>query len=458
MPVSFFDSEKKYLRLNYRFKKLGDGFLVTNDFGSWVFLDKEEFDKFKKDNLDSDFFNFLKDKGFIIDRENVDEIVDSYKKKFNYLSLGTNRHIIVLTLRCNHNCSYCHACSKSVNEKEFDMDYDTARKTIEFILQSKAKDIIIEFQGGEPLLNFDVLRFIVNYSKELNKKYEKNLSFELVSNLSLIDDIILEFLIQNNVSISTSLDGIKEVHNKHRDNSYDSTINGIKKIQSKYGLNAMLLIGKSSLGHEKEIVDEYIKNNLGLIWAKPINRLGRALENWDKIGVSDEEFFNFWKNSLEYIVELNKKGKNIKEYGTIILLNKILTKQGFNFTELQSPCGAIFGQLLYNYNGKIYSCDEGKLFDIFNIGTVDEKYEDLIKKDDCSALVESTLNDNHSLCQKCAYKPYCGICVVCNYQETNDLRGNLPDFRCKIFMRQFDYMFDKIINDKEFRDVVMRWI
>lgn len=455
MSISYFGSQENCISNHTRSKKLKDGHLVTTDYGSWAYLTSEEYRKFRNNDVQEPLLSLLKNKGIMIDTENIANVIKNYRKKCIYLFQGTSLHIVVPTLRCNLKCAYCHSKSKPENSSGYDMNEEVAKKTIDFIFQTPSKAVTIEFQGGEPLLNFKIIKYIIDYAKKLNAEHEKELRFDLVTNLTIMNDEILEFLIKEKIGLCTSLDGCKEVHDKNRQ-QYDKTVSWIKKIKEHYNIRVMPLVTKHSLPYYKEIVDEYVNLGLNTIWLKPLNNLGYARKNWEEIGISAEEFLTFWKKTLDYIVKLNKKIP-LRENSTTIILRKILKKEGDNFTDLQSPCGAAISQLAYNYDGGIYTCDEGRLFDIFKLGTVEDKYKDVLSSKEALSIVKSSMNDNPS-CEICAYKPYCGLCPVCSYSETNNIITKIPDRRCDILKGMFDYIFEKLLFDKEYRQVFFGWL
>ena len=122
------------------------------------------------------------------------------------------------------------------------MDIKTARKAVEMMFHSPSQDITVEFQGGEPLLNIPALKEIVQYATELNAKYCKNLSFVACTNLSKIDDDLLDFFARFKVSISTSLDGPEFLHDLNRARS--------KKAASHAVLEKNIARAREALGFE----------------------------------------------------------------------------------------------------------------------------------------------------------------------------------------------------------------
>ena len=468
MAVSYFGVDFKggYELNNFRSHDLGNGnILLVNDYGSWVVLDKGEYELVKSNkDIPSSMFELLKQTGIILTDDNIKNVVEDYRKKLSFLFQGPSLHIIVLTSRCNQNCVYCYACPDKVSKRKKDMNEETAKKVIDFIFQTPSPIVKIEFQGGEPLLNFNTLKFIVEYSKERNKEYNKRLEFAVSTNLTLMSEEILDYLIKNEVSITTSLDGPEIVNNKNRHypdgtSSYDKVTEWIKIIKNRYKIDALLVTTKYSLLHWKEIIDEYLRLGLGIIWVQPLRKIGNALKNWDSIGYDAKEFLDFWKKSVEYILELNKEGKEIKEISTTIILKKILKKSALNFCDLQSPCGAIVSQLSYGPNGGIYVCDEARQNPLFRLGNVKKNgYEEVMISEKSQNFIKSSINDS-LLCDSCVWKPYCGVCPVCNYSEQGNIIPKLPlSYKCRINKEMFDYVFKKFLFDEEAKHVFLEWI
>ncbi|MCD4761801.1 4Fe-4S cluster-binding domain-containing protein, partial [bacterium] len=195
----------------FRFKKFKNRILLTNDVGEFIFLNNKEFGEFTNGKIkkgDKKFIE-LKEKNFIRNDKLVELFIEKYKIKKNYLFSGPSLHIVVLTTACNYNCIYCQTSSSAGNTGKScgTMTKETARKTVNFIFSSPNNKIAIEFQGGEPMLNWNVLKFITEYAISKNKEAKKDLELRLVSNLSQMTMERLRFCFDNKISISTSLDG-----------------------------------------------------------------------------------------------------------------------------------------------------------------------------------------------------------------------------------------------------------
>ena len=471
--ISMMVQKKDFKINNYRYKKINNRYFLTSDDGSNILLRVDEFKALKKERINAKLFDLLEKSGFIITPQNQDKIIDKTRNKYGFLFNGTSLHIVVVTLRCNMKCLYCQASSVDPKSKNYDMNKETAKKTVDLIFQSPSKCITIEFQGGEPLLNFDVVKFIVGYAKKINKDHKKDLRITLVTNLNAIDAKKLDYLIKNNVNICTSLDGPKFIHNHNRPllggiESYDSVLNWIKRIKEEYkknrikgGVNALITVTKKTLDYPKAIVDEYIKQGITMIHLRHLTNLGCASKEWKKIGYSAKEFIKFWKKALDHIINLNKKGVEIQERMAVIILRKVTQiADGEDYLDLRSPCGAAIGQLVYNYDGDVFTCDEGRMVgnDIFKIGDVNMKYNKILTSPQTCGIINASVNDCF-ICDNCVYKPYCGLCPVCNYFEQGSIIAKVPETpRCKIYMAMFDYLVEKYFFDKKAKSVFDMWL
>jgi len=435
--------------------------LVTTDHGDWLFLTKDEFLTLHRENISSgsELFQRLYSAGVIIDENNIEKIIKKYRKRYWFLFQATSLHIIIPTLRCNLKCDYCHASSKKINQKRYDLSRRTAKNIVDFIFQSPSKRIVIEFQGGEPLANFEIVKFVIEYANNLNQGIGKDLSFALVTNLSLMDRPKMNYLINNKIGICTSLDGPKELHNSQRGNTYDTTVHWINEFNAEYRrrgmklrLNALPTITKKSLQFGDRIIKEYTDLGLSTIHLRTLNPLGCAKKSWSRIGYEAEEFIEYWKKNIDYIINKfdqsdNEQINKIRERMADFILHKLIDSDP-NYFELRSPCGAAIGQLLYNYDGNIFTCDEARMLndDLFKLGNVNNSlYAEIFSPDGVRNIISASTNDSYP-CEICAYKPYCGICPVCNYSEQCKLNIDInSSSRCKVLKSQFDYLFQRML-------------
>jgi uncharacterized protein len=457
----------EYTKNYYRIKKFKDEFFLTTDHGSFCILNEKELLDLNqnKKNLEPNLFQKLERSEIIITKNNINEIISLTRKRNNFMNFGPSLFIIVLTRRCDMNCIYCQASSKISKEKSYDMNEKNAKKIVDFIFKSNSNTLTIEFQGGEPLLNWKILKFITNYSKIVNKSFKKKIHLSIVTNLNNMDEEKLQFIINNNINICTSFDGPQKIHDYNRpyteDSNYKKVVYWIKKINEKYkelniynkNVNALITLTNKSLKFPEEIINEYIELDLKIIHLRFLNRLGFAQNSWGKIKYTPEEFITFWIKAVNYIIKKRKEGIIISERMVDIIYNKITKQYDPNYLDLRSPCGAVIGQLAFDFDGNIYVCDEARMIgeDIFNIGNVNKKNNDLKNVVTCEkslATINASINDQY-MCNECVYKPYCGVCPVCNYANQGNLIGKISETdRCKIYKAQFDWFVKNIILNK----------
>lgn len=443
----------KYELNFFRHKKFGKKILAVTIAGTYDFLTDEEYGQLMSHELTPELFERFKERQLIVTKGNIEEITDRYKCKKALLGQGTTLHIVVPTLRCNEKCLYCHALSRPKDAKDVDMDSETAKKTVDFIFQTPSDSITIEFQGGEPLLAFERVKEIVEYAWKKNEVAKKSLRFTIVTNLSLMDEEKFEYFVKNKVAICTSLDGPKWLHEKNRPlaggSSHEHVEYWLDKIKKRgLELNALLSITRFSLPYAKEIVEEYKRLGIKKIWFRMINNLGCAASSWKTIGFSAEEFLKFWREGVDYVY----RNSDMRELSTELIVKKVMDKTDPGMLDLMSPCGAAIGQIAYNYDGEIYTCDEARMIkdDMFRLGNVHkDTFKGVMKTPKVCSLIEASINDCF-YCDNCLYQPYCGLCPVTTYAQTSTLVPNLPDERCKILTGEFEHVF-RLLDDAEMK-------
>lgn len=466
----------------FRYRKVGDRHVVTNDHGAHALLDDDQLDRLVHGRVKrgTDLFDELKEKGFLLEDEDLDRVAGDYDRKVGYLYRGPVLHIMVMTLRCNEVCRYCHASRASMKETETDMSITTAEKIVDMILRAPSDTLTIEFQGGEPLVNWEVVQHVVEYALEKGDQAGKRLMFSLVSNLSLMDEEKLQWLVGHKVQISTSLDGPKALHDENRKlaggSAYEDTVKWIRRINDAYlenGLDptlyhveALATITKKHLEYPKELVDEYIAQGCRAIFLRPLNPFGFAKTKEERHGYTGEEFLAFYNEALAYIIEQNRKGVEILERLGAIFLTKIMTPDDPNYMDIRSPCGAGIGQIAYNYDGSIFTCDEGRMVyqmgdEVFRIGAVEDMtLEEVVTHDTVKALAVASCLDSIPGCAQCAYKPFCGTCPVYNYTEQGNIFPQNPtNDRCTIYMGVQDRLFQYLMDgDEEILEIFRQWV
>lgn len=457
----------------FRFRNIKDKVLLSNDAGNFVLLKQEDFERFVSGKLkeqDEPYAELAK-QGFIRDKMNVMQLAKKFRSKNMMLQKNTGLHIMVLTLRCNYKCVYCQVSAESMKRTDLDMTRETAQKVIDFIFQPPNSDITLEFQGGEPTVNWDVLQFSVEYALEKHKKRGGSLVITLVNNGSFITKEKLDYLIDKKVSLCFSLDGPSDLHNKHRGKNYEvvrtamtDAMNAYRERYRDYMPGALPTITRYSLPYWKELIDEYVDMGLESIHLRPLTPLGFAKDTFKDIAYSVEEYLEFYAKALDYIIQLNRQGKFFMERYAWIFLVKMLSDTDPNYVDISSPAGSGIGVLAYNHNGDIYTCDEGRMFsamgdESFRCGNVHENtYADILASKPVRTVCVASCLDGLPECSDCAFKPYCGVSPVLNYAARGNIFTQNPnDFRCKQHKGIMDMLF-QYLQDDGTKEIFQRWV
>lgn len=458
----------------FNFKQWKDKMLLTNEQGRYILLGKRDFLNLvnkRYDLLSKEILQTLKDRFFIYDIDEdvfIEKVANAYRDNKQYLFSATLLHIFVMTNACNMCCVYCQA-QDSAQEKKGKMQEMTAKAAVDIALQSPNEYLTFEFQGGEPLLNFETIKYIVEYSEQ--NKNHKQIQYSLVTNTLLLNEEMIQFFKKYDVSISTSLDGCKEVHNSNRpkidgDGTYDYVSRNIKWLQSNdIQVGAIETTTKISLKNAEKIIETY--HNLGLnhLFIRPLTPLGYAKEHWAEIGYEPEEFLKFYKQCILILLEHNRNGIRMSEGHARIFLKKILTGYSENYMELRSPCGAGIGQMAYYYDGNIYTCDEGRMVaemgdQMFCLGNVNySTYDDLMENRVCKVTCQASVLESLPGCCDCVYHPYCGVCPVISYASDNSIYTRESNvYRCKIYKGILDILFEILLEEPGAEDILKAWI
>ena len=468
-----------YQILPYRFERFDDEVFMSNEVGEYLYLPSDDFGKFVNHELkpDSDSYNTLKSKQIISDN-NTEDVLEmlsiKYRTKKHFLTQFTSLHMIVVSLRCNSNCSYCQVSKKDINDLNFDMDKETAKNVVDKIFESPSPNIKIEFQGGEPLLNFEIIKFIIEKAEWKNIFKKKNLEFVICTNLTLMDEKMLKWLKGHKVYISTSIDGPIELHDKNRplynsEHSYEEVVGKINLTRKYLGndsVSALMTTTSFSLGNFPSIIETYRELGFNSIFLRSLNSYGFAKRDKHFLAYPIEKFLENYKQGLDYIINLNLQGIYFAEDFATILLSRILTPFSTGFVDLQSPAGIAIAGVIYDYDGDVYVSDEGRMLASvgdkkFRIGNVkDNSYQEIFNGDYLHSLLEYSVAESLPQCSTCAYLPYCGADPVRNYNEQGDLIGHRPTSEiCKKNMGVIKHLLSLLKkNDSNLNRIFWSWI
>jgi uncharacterized protein len=433
---------QSYSLLPFRFLRLTNGrCLLTNLVGEYAILSSSEFEDLiaKRLNARSEVYPNLIGQHFIAGGRSdahLELLATKFRTRLARRPELTALHLFVVTLRCDHSCRYCQVSRVSEDKSAFDMTEEIADKAISIMLESPSSYLKIEFQGGEPLLNFPLILYIVTRVKKLAA--DRNLSFVITSNLSLLTEEIVEVCAKEGITFSTSLDGPAELHNSNRPrpghDSHARTLVGIEMIRRAMGreaVSALMTTTAESLACPEAIIDEYVRLGFSNIFLRFISPYGFAVKSRAKIGYETAQYIDFYKRGLDYILQLNRKGVFLRETYSTLLLGRMLTPYADGYVDLQSPVGLGLSVLAYNYNGGVYASDEGRMLaemggEQLRLGTVDQSYRELLLGSSFQDLLMATMTEGMPGCSDCAFQPWCGSDPAFHLRTQGDAVGHRP--------------------------------
>jgi His-Xaa-Ser system radical SAM maturase HxsB len=472
-----------YLLLPFFFTTFGNSkkMLLTNDVGDFTVMPDHDFQSLVKGTIPtgSQVFKNLQSSFLCMPehlRDTVDLLATRYRTKKRFLYDFTTLHMMVLTKRCNQRCRYCHASSLSADSgSSADMELSTAKKCIDTILAMPSKNVKIEFQGGEPTLNADVLRGAVEYALVQNKTLNKRIDFVVCTNLLSISDDLLRFFKDNNIQVSMSLDGPESLHDTCRRTCADEAthkqvcqnLERAKMLIDKRNISALMTVTRYNLFSLRLVVDEYIRLGFNSIFIRPLNPFGFAVKNWSELGYTTEEFFCEYKSVIQYLLEINRKGHFFPELYAGILLSRILTPFSTGFVDLQSPAGVGIQGVIYDTNGDVLVSDEARMFrnmtgsEYFTIGNIHvSSWQEIFGSEKLRSIIRKSCIESLPHCAWCVYQPFCGSDPVREYAQYGDIMSFKPvsDF-CQRQKLMFGLFMDMLAGDnQETIDDLWSWV
>lgn len=472
------ESSKGYNLLPFRFIQLdGDRYVLTNMVGEYIVLSRDDLYLFvqKKIESSSEIYINLKAKHFLYDHESdvaLSLLGLKYRTKKNGLADFTSLHLFVVSLRCDHSCPYCQVSRQNVKSPLFDMTQETADKAIDFTFKSPSQGLKVEFQGGEPLLNFDLIKYIVLKFKERNQFEKRDIQFVIATNLVFIDNENLAFCKEHEILVSTSLDGPEDLHNKNRPrpgkNSYELTIKGINKVRAVLGpdcVSALMTTTKASMLKVKEIVDEYIRQGFNSVFLRPLSPYGFAIKTKNYSKYDTEHWLDFYFKGLDYIIQINKQGYFFSEQYASIILRKMFTADEPGYVDLQSPAGVGVAAIVFNYDGDVYASDEARMLaemqdKTFRLGNLHENtYSDIIGSDVLLNVIENTMTESTPGCSDCGFQPFCGSDPVFHHATQGDMVGNKARSAfCHKNMEIFRHLIRLMEDDRSVKNILLSWV
>ena len=365
-------------------------------------------------------------------RECYDEIAELYNDKIlfseddyeKYAQYSVASPVKAMCLNIAHDCQlrckYCFASTGDFGKGRKLMSFETGKHAIDFLLENSGDrhNLELDFFGGEPLMNFGVVKQVVEYARSREKEYNKKFRFTITTNGLLLDDEKIDFINREMSNVVLSIDGRKEVNDYFRvlpngQGCYDIIMPKHKKLVAGRG--------------DKEYYVRGTFTNRNLDFSNDVFALNEA--GFDQISVEpvvgDDDVYALTEKDLpavfaEYeklalkLLENEKKGKKFNFFHFMLDLD-----QGPCAIKRLRGCGCGNDYVAITPDGDIFPCHQFVGIDEYKMGNIDEgTFDQEMKADFAKAHVYSKPD-----CRECWAKFYCsGGCNANNYQYTGDIR------------------------------------
>ncbi len=321
---------------------------------------------------------------------------------------------------CNLRCAYCFASTGDFGKGRKLMSYETGKKALDFLIeQSKGRvNLEVDFFGGEPLMNFNVVKKLVEYGRSREKETKKNFRFTITTNGLLLDDDKIDFINKEMNNVVLSIDGRKEVNDKLRvkvdgTGCYDRIVPLYKKLVEKRGDKEYYVRGTFTKYNQDFSNDVFALLDEGFdqISVEPV--VGDPSDPYALTEKELPQIFREYDKLSKRILDYEKTGKKFNFFHFMIDLD-----QGPCAIKRMRGCGCGNEYVAVTPDGDIYPCHQFVGMDDYKMGNVEDgTFNPEMKKEFAAAHIYSKPD-----CRECWARFYCsGGCNANNYEHMGDI-------------------------------------
>ena len=439
----------------HKFKQGENYFVLDVNTGAVHIVDELVYDILDDDKLKEkvDVINELKEK------YNEDEISEAYDEieelvkeevlyspdqyeEIAHSSMDDRDYIKAVCLNiihgCNLRCKYCFADEGEYHGHKGVMSVETAKKAIDYVIKRSGprKNIEIDLFGGEPTLIMDTIKEIIQYARDNEAKWNKNIRFTMTTNATLLNDEMMDFMDKEMGNIILSLDGRKEVNDKVRikvdgSGSYDDILPNIKKMISKRTKGKTYYVRGTFTRDNVDFYEDVVSMlNEGFreISIEPV-----VLEDGHPLAIREEDIPEIFDNYDKLYNEMARRKREGKDEFTFYHFNIDLQGGPCVYKRI-SGCGSGFEYVAITPQGDVYPCHQFVGKEEYKLGSVfDDTYDAELGKKFKKAHIY-----NKPKCRECWARFYCsGGCQANNVNFNGDM--NIPyEIGCKMQKKRIE--------------------
>lgn len=337
---------------------------------------------------------------------------------------------------CNLNCSYCFASQGKYQGDRALMTFEVGKQAFDFLIANSGtrKNLEVDFFGGEPMMNFDVVKQLVAYARSIEKEHNKNFRFTFTTNGVLLDEEVMDFLNKEMVNVVLSLDGRKEVNDHFRKNyagegSYDIIVPKFQRLVEKRGGKGYYVRGTFTHNNVDFTNDLFHMADLGFteLSMEPV-----VCPPEDPYALTEEDLpklFEQYEILAKEMIKRKKEGRGFTFYHYMLDL-----KNGPCIYKRITGCGSGTEYMAVTPWGELFPCHQfvgnpdyslGNIWDGVTYTSVQDEFRS------CNAYARPD-------CKDCWAKLYCsGGCAANAYNATGSING-IYKYGCELFKKRIE--------------------
>ncbi len=392
----------------------------------------------RSDVTDSDLKDCLSDiealvnAGKLFSEDAYEQLAYDYKNNSNVIK-ALCLHI---AHTCNLNCSYCFASQGKYHGDRALMTFEVGKQAFDFLIANSGtrKNLEVDFFGGEPLMNFEVVKQLVAYARSIEKEKGKNFRFTLTTNGVLLDDDVTDFLNREMNNVVLSLDGRKEVHDHFRrdyagNGSYDRIVPNFQRFVEKRGGKGYYVRGTYTHENTDFTNDILHMADLGF---RELSMEPVVCPPGDPYALTEDDLpvlmEQYEKLSLE-MLRREKKGEGFTFYHYMLDL-----KNGPCIYKRITGCGSGTEYMAVTPWGELFPCHQFVGDPKYSLGNIWDGVTNKAVQDEfrhCNAYARKE-------CKDCWARLYCsGGCAANAYHATGSISG-IYEYGCELFKKRIE--------------------
>jgi len=365
---------------------------------------------------------------------------DTFEDMAGHLKAKTSGVVKALCLHiahtCNLNCEYCFASQGKYHGERSMMSFEVGKRAFDWLIENSdsRRNLEVDFFGGEPLMNFDVVKQLVEYARSIEKEKGKNFRFTLTTNGVLVDDDVIDFCNREMSNVVLSLDGRKEIHDRYRvdyagNGSWDKIVPKFQKFVEKRGGKNYYMRGTFTHANPDFLKDIQTMLDLGFneLSMEPV-----VCAAGDPSELTEEDFpvvCRQYEELAKLMLKKDKEGKPFTFYHYMIDLTG-----GPCVYKRISGCGSGTEYMAVTPWGDLYPCHQFVGDEKFKLGDIWKGVDNAEVQSEFAACNVYA----HPECRDCWARLYCsGGCAANAYHATGKVTG-VYEYGCRLFKKRME--------------------